>query len=174
MKATVTGCTAVFAAFTVTVIRSEPGSAPLSAAEAVIVWTPAESAAVENEPPVPMVETAKYSTCSRKRLIDRGMRLRLGQLGLTGAAYIEADFVDAEANPPMQIGWKPDYIYVPSAPSTLAQISTAAERIFTRLDNLDVERVVLDLDNFLSRLTDSIDGVHLTAHATSSECRWRA
>jgi phospholipid/cholesterol/gamma-HCH transport system substrate-binding protein/paraquat-inducible protein B len=94
---------------------------------------------------------------SLQRMIDRGLRLRLTQMGITGTAYIEADYLSPEDNPPMKISWLPEDIYVPSAPSTLTTISTAAERIANALENVDVEELVADLDALLVSVRKAVD-----------------
>ena len=92
-------------------------------------------------------------------MIRRGLRLRLATQGVTGLAYIEADLLDPEKNPPMKIGWKPGRLYIPSAPSTLAALKTAAERIFERLENVKVEEVVLNLDRLLVTLDRKVNQI---------------
>jgi phospholipid/cholesterol/gamma-HCH transport system substrate-binding protein/paraquat-inducible protein B len=94
-----------------------------------------------------------------RRMIERGLRVRLAQQGVTGTAYIEADYVSPDANPPMHITWKPAIDYLPSAPSTLKSISNAAERIFTRLDALPVEDILVHLDELLVGMHDAVDRV---------------
>ena len=46
---------AVLAAFTVTVMASEPGKLPLSVTEAVMIWVPTVRVLIENEPVLPML-----------------------------------------------------------------------------------------------------------------------
>jgi paraquat-inducible protein B len=92
-----------------------------------------------------------------QQAIDQGLRVRLASQGITGVAFIEADFFDPEKHPPMAVAWRPRGMYVPSAPSTLKAISTAAERIFERLENTDVESVVQNLDSLLVTLNDKVE-----------------
>jgi phospholipid/cholesterol/gamma-HCH transport system substrate-binding protein/paraquat-inducible protein B len=92
-----------------------------------------------------------------QQAIDQGLRVRLASQGITGVAFIEADFFDPEKHPPMTVAWRPRGMYVPSAPSTFKAISTAAERIFERLENTDVESVVQNLDSLLVTLNDKVE-----------------
>lgn len=92
-----------------------------------------------------------------KALIERGLRLRLTSQGITGTSFIGADFMSPEDHPPMEIVWTPRYLYVPSAPSTMKALSTAAERIFDRLENVEIEKVVRDLDKLILSLTKTVD-----------------
>jgi phospholipid/cholesterol/gamma-HCH transport system substrate-binding protein/paraquat-inducible protein B len=90
-------------------------------------------------------------------LIERGLRLRLSTQGITGVSFIQADFLDPEIHPPMEIFWTPRNIYVPSAPSTLQSISSAAERIFRRLEDTDVEGLLNNLDGLIVGLKGQVD-----------------
>lgn len=90
-------------------------------------------------------------------LIERGLRLRLATQGITGVSFIQADFLDPENHPPMDIFWTPRNIYVPSAPSTLQSISSAAERIFRRLEDTDVEGLVNNLDGLVLSVKSQVD-----------------
>jgi phospholipid/cholesterol/gamma-HCH transport system substrate-binding protein len=53
--------------------------------------------------------------------IEKGLRVRLAPQGLTGTAYLEADYLDPSQNPPLEIDWQPKYPYVPSARSKITQ-----------------------------------------------------
>jgi phospholipid/cholesterol/gamma-HCH transport system substrate-binding protein/paraquat-inducible protein B len=92
-----------------------------------------------------------------QRMIDSGLRLRLTTQGLTGTSYLEASYLSPEDFPPMEITWSPEHYYVPSAPSTMSKISSAAERIAGRLEDVDVEKVVQDLDNLILGVTAAVD-----------------
>lgn len=91
-----------------------------------------------------------------KELASKGLRLRITPLGITGTSFIQADYMDPEKNPPMAIAFEPETIYVPSAPSTIAQLSSAAERLMSRIDKLDVERLLTNFDTLLVSLNDSL------------------
>ena len=53
--------------------------------------------------------------------------MRLAPQGITGTSYLEIDYVDPPP-PLLPIDWKPDNIYIPSAPSTVTTFVNAAER----------------------------------------------
>lgn len=74
-----------------------------------------------------------------KEMIAAGLRARLASVGITGTAYLEIDFVDPKANPPLTITWVPLTVYIPSAPSTYNQIISGAQKFLAVLDNADVE-----------------------------------
>jgi phospholipid/cholesterol/gamma-HCH transport system substrate-binding protein/paraquat-inducible protein B len=87
---------------------------------------------------------------------EKGLRLRVTPLGITGTSFIQADYVDPRRNPPLPITWKPDHVYVPSAPSTISQLSSAAERLMSRIDKLDVEKLLTNFDAVLASLNAAL------------------
>jgi paraquat-inducible protein B len=97
------------------------------------------------------------------QFIDRGLRFRLATSGITGTSFVQADFVSPEKHPPMEFPWTSEHLYIPSAPSTMATITSAAERIFERLEDLDVEPVVQDLDALLVSLRQAVDSLDVPA-----------
>ena len=92
-------------------------------------------------------------------MIDGGLRLRLTTLGITGTSFVQGDFLEPKDHPLMEIAWTPKNLYIPSTPSTLATITSAAERFVGRLEEVDVEAVVENLDRLLVSLRGAIDNL---------------
>ena len=67
-------------------------------------------------------------------------------------AYVEADVTDPDRSPPMEIPWTPRSLYIPSRPSAFKSFSTSAERIMEKLEDVEVEKVVLNMDKVLRTL----------------------
>src|SRR5919109_148501 len=84
--------------------------------------------------------------------IEKGLRLRLAPQGLTGTAYLEADYLDPKRNPPLEIDWRPRYPYVPSAQSRITQFSDAVERILRNLEAVDIGRLTGTMENALKTI----------------------
>jgi MlaD protein len=89
-------------------------------------------------------------------MIAAGLRARLAPVGITGTAYLEIDFVDPKANPPLQISWTPTYIYIPSAPSTYNQIVSGAQKFLAVLDNADIEGAIRSIAVLARTATDKL------------------
>lgn len=111
-----------------------------------------------------------------KDMVDNGLRLRLSPLGITGVFFVEADFLDSQRFPPPRISWKPEVLYVPSAPSTITQITSAAERLMTRIDRLDIEGLLTNLDKLLVNVngaveTADVSGVQRSVSSVLDELR---
>jgi len=84
--------------------------------------------------------------------IEKGLRVRLAPQGLTGTAYLEADYLDPSQNPPLEIDWQPKYPYVPSARSKITQLSDAVERILRNIGEIDLERLIGTMQNSLNTI----------------------
>jgi len=107
-------------------------------------------------------------------MVEGGLRLRLTPLGITGVSFVEANFVETGRNPPPALSWTPEVLYVPSAPSTITQITSAAERLMTRIDRLDVEGLLTNLDRLLVNVngaveTADVDGVQRSVSSVLEE-----
>ena len=96
-----------------------------------------------------------------EEMVERGLRLRLTQSGITGVAFIQADLLDPKQHQPMKITWEPRHIYIPSTPSTIATLTTAAERFAQSISKVDVEELAQNLAGLLDNLTDATEELDL-------------
>ncbi len=92
--------------------------------------------------------------------VEKGLRVRLASQGVTGAAYIEADYQDPARNPPLPIDWQPVYPYVPSTLSRITQLSESVEKILRGMENVDVGRLVDGLEKSLLTITKVAEGAN--------------
>ena len=98
---------------------------------------------------------------SFKSELDRGFRMRLASQGLTGVAYLEADYLDPERNPPLEIDWQPKYPYIPSARSRIVQLSDSVESILQNFEQLDIPRLMSSVDKSLAAITKMAEGANV-------------
>jgi phospholipid/cholesterol/gamma-HCH transport system substrate-binding protein len=84
--------------------------------------------------------------------VKKGLRVRLAPQGLTGQAYLEADYLDPKENRPLPIDWTPKYAYIPSAPSRITQFSDAIERILHNVEKVDIQRLTTAMENSLKTI----------------------
>ncbi|HXV82576.1 MAG TPA: MlaD family protein [Candidatus Binatia bacterium] len=108
--------------------------------------------------------------------LERGFRVRLAAQGLTGVAYLEADYLDPERNPPLEIDWQPRYPYIPSARSRIVQLSDSVESILQNFEQLDIPRLMTSVDRSLAAITKMAEGanvekVGVQAYALLTEVR---
>jgi paraquat-inducible protein B len=100
--------------------------------------------------------------------IKQGLRVRLASQGITGLAYIEADFVDPERFPLLPVPWTPIYPYIPSMPSTISQVQNAAELLASRLTEVDIKGIANNLGAVLAEVNKQLTSgdVHVTLAET--------
>ena len=91
-----------------------------------------------------------------KRLIKKGLRLRLATNILTGQGYLEATYLDPGRFPPMEIGWEPKWLYIPSAPGAFTTIKHSIDKILHKLEKIDTEKIGKELENMLTAITDAV------------------
>jgi phospholipid/cholesterol/gamma-HCH transport system substrate-binding protein len=100
--------------------------------------------------------------------IQRGLRVRLAPQGLTGQAYLEADYLDPTRNPPLQTDWRPKYPYVPSAQSRITQFSDSFERILRNLEQADIEGLVRTMESSLKTIDKLASGANFDKISTQA------
>lgn len=120
---------------------------------------------------------AETDAAGFRKMIDAGLRMRMASQGITGIVYLEADFVDPTRFPPQTPPWEPRFAYIPSVPSTLTQIQTAAEQLMARLNEVDVAGLVQRIDTLVQVLTGTIstgEGYRLLVEAADAIADLRA
>ncbi len=95
------------------------------------------------------------------RMIGNGLRVRLASQGLTGTAYLEVDYLDPSKNPPLDIQWEPQTIYIPSAPSTISRFTASVDRFFDKLDKADVSHILASIDLLITNLNGKVEEVRV-------------
>ncbi|MCA3279180.1 MAG: MCE family protein [Roseomonas sp.] len=89
-------------------------------------------------------------------MITAGLRTRIASQGITGVTYLEIDILDPARYPPIQVPWKPRYDHIPAVPSTITQVTSAAEQILRRLEALDIEALVNNAAGLMGDLRKQI------------------
>ena len=100
--------------------------------------------------------------------VQRGLRVRLAPQGLTGQAYLEADYLNPKLNPLLEIDWRPKYLYVPSAQSKITQLSDAVERILRNVEQLDIQRLIGSVESSLKTIDKLASGANLDKISTQA------
>jgi paraquat-inducible protein B len=102
------------------------------------------------------IRTIGELEAARQRLESRvphelaaGLRVKLTSNPITGTSFLALDYVDPARNPELPFPWKPKYPYLPSAPSTIAQLGSVATRLVDRVNALDIEGVIRSLRSAL-------------------------
>jgi paraquat-inducible protein B len=88
--------------------------------------------------------------------VSHGLRVRLSSNLITGQAFLEGTYVDPRRYPEIEITWKPTYVYVPSIPSEFTTMKESIDKIFYRLEELDVEGLVKSMENLFGSLDRAV------------------
>ncbi len=96
-----------------------------------------------------------------ERMIAKGLRVRLASQGITGVAYLEADYVDPEKYPPREIPWEPKTYYVPSVPSTITQFTESMEKILEKIEQIDVKGITSGVEETLKDITKTLEDLNV-------------
>jgi paraquat-inducible protein B len=105
------------------------------------------------------VDPERYGSASVADAVRAGLRVRVASSGVTGLAYLEVDFVPDPARfPPIAVPWTPRFAVIPSMPSTITQVTSAAERVMTQLADLDLRSLVQAATELVEGLRDQVGG----------------
>ncbi|MCZ6690567.1 MAG: MlaD family protein [Planctomycetota bacterium] len=91
-----------------------------------------------------------------EHIIERGFRLQLKSQGITGLAFLEGNYFEPELYPPLDLGWEPEESYVPSAPSTLSQLSESLVSTLKSVEGVDFAELSEHADKLLVRLDETV------------------
>jgi ABC-type transporter Mla subunit MlaD len=92
----------------------------------------------------------------RETAVQTGLRAKLANQGLTGQMFLELDFVSPKLYPAQTVPWTPEADYIPSIPSTFAQVQDLVTDILHRLAAVDFGGVVTNLDGLISDLRHDV------------------
>lgn len=104
-----------------------------------------------------------------ERETEKGLRVRMAFLGVTGTAYLETDYLDPKRNPPLKFNWKPLYPYVPSARGTITRLSESVGRIMRNLEQINMLGISAGIEKTLRAMTKTLEEANL--EGVSSEAR---
>jgi paraquat-inducible protein B len=102
--------------------------------------------------------------------VKTGLRAKLANQGLTGVMFLELDFLQPEQYPVQAVPWTPLDEYIPSVPSTFAQVQDMVTDVLGRLDKIDYAGLTRNVDGLVSDLRHELaDGGDV--HATLGQVR---
>lgn len=95
--------------------------------------------------------------------VEQGLRARLASQGITGVSYLELDFVDPDRYVVPSLPWTPRYTFIPSVPSTVAQVQNTLEQIMRQVQSLDLGSITHNFDGLLVELREALRQAHVGA-----------
>ncbi|MCD4743851.1 MAG: MlaD family protein [Desulfobacteraceae bacterium] len=95
-----------------------------------------------------------------EEIVKQGLRVKLGMQGLTGAAYIEADYIEKSKLSDPSISWEPENPYIPSTTSTITRLTDSISRIVEGIESIQFHSLANDLATLLKTLDTKISNMH--------------
>ena len=102
-----------------------------------------------------------------KKAIDQGLTVHLAFKGLTGAAYLETDYLNRGT--PLDISWTPEHIYVPSRKSNIKRIGDAVNQMLDNLSDLNVKGIGANLASLVSALNEKANALDMKGISDQTE-----
>ncbi|MBI4228550.1 MAG: MCE family protein, partial [Deltaproteobacteria bacterium] len=91
------------------------------------------------------------------KLIEKGFRLQLASQGITGVAFLNGEFFEPDQYPRYKISWKPEYFYIPSAPSTLTTITDSITELTRTINEIDIKQITDDIRQLIVVTTKAVE-----------------
>jgi len=91
-----------------------------------------------------------------QKMVEKGLRLQLASQGVTGLAVLNAVYLEPGSYPALNINWKPEYPYIPSAPGTIAQITKSIEKLTESLDKINFKEISDDVGDLVKTLNIAV------------------
>lgn len=89
---------------------------------------------------------------STEDAVAQGLRARMATQGITGVGYIELDFLDPARFPAQTVPWTPRFSWIPAVPSTVAQVTSAAEMFLRQVQGIDFAGLVANINDLVTDL----------------------
>lgn len=85
--------------------------------------------------------------------VVHGLRFKITAQGVTGTSYLELNYINPKTSASYEVTWKPYDLYIPSATSTLTQLSESAQYIMNEIKDIDFKKIFNDINVLTLALT---------------------
>jgi phospholipid/cholesterol/gamma-HCH transport system substrate-binding protein len=98
--------------------------------------------------------------------VERGLRVKIVPMGITGLSILEADYYPNEPQERLAVDWDPKCVYIPSTPALMTRLGRSVNRITDQLNQINLEQIGYNIELLTSNLNASIEHVEaITASA---------
>ncbi len=95
-------------------------------------------------------------TALLSKTIQRGLRVRIEPLGVTGASYLNFDYVNPDRYPVPAISWTPRHAYIPSAPGEVTGLLDSVNKIMRDLETINLGNIAQNLTLLLQNVNQAM------------------
>ena len=113
-------------------------------------------------------QTGETSAIRIQKAIKENLSIHLAFKGLTGAAYLETDYF-GRRKAPLDIGWHPANIYVPSRKSSMKRLGDALNQFLDNLSEANLSEMTRDLKSLLQILNQKADALNIAQISNQTE-----
>lgn len=85
--------------------------------------------------------------------VKEGLRARIEPQGITGMNYMELDYISPKLFPALEVPWKPENLYIPSAPGQITSLLDSINKIMRDIEHLNMG----DIGNQILSLTTNLN-----------------
>jgi phospholipid/cholesterol/gamma-HCH transport system substrate-binding protein/paraquat-inducible protein B len=109
------------------------------------------------------VYTEEEFAAEVEKQVKKGFRLQLASQGVTGVAFLNGVYFEPDKYPRYEIGWKPKYFYIPSAPSTITTITDSITQLTTNMNKINFKQISDDIQNLLEAATTAVKDAEIAS-----------
>ena len=89
--------------------------------------------------------------------VARGLHIRTQVAGITGQQLLTLEIIDPQKARALPFSWKPDYPYIPSAPSVSSEIIAGIQNLVSSLDKADIQQLGQNLNALIVNANKKLD-----------------
>ncbi len=93
--------------------------------------------------------------------IEKGLRVRWNAQGITGAAYLEVDYLPPDRTPQLEIDWIPEVAYIPSSLSAMSQLTRAVEDVARQVEGVDLITFLQDANDLILYTSSTLETLQI-------------
>ena len=103
-----------------------------------------------------MAESKEEFEATGPKIVEAGMRIRLASQGFTGVRYLEAEMLDPQRFPAMEITWEPEVLYIPSAKGQLSAIVDSVDALTQKLEEIPFNKLAEEAEHLVRTLHQGV------------------
>jgi phospholipid/cholesterol/gamma-HCH transport system substrate-binding protein/paraquat-inducible protein B len=100
-----------------------------------------------------------------EQMISLGFRVRLASNLLTGQAFLEADYLDPNRYPVLEMPWEPKHFYLPTAPGEFTSMKESVDNILSQLEQIDTKEIGRLIEQILISVNRAINDANVSVVA---------
>ncbi len=135
-------------------IAIAPNLYPNSTSDVIVVRCEIDQSILKNE------HTAEQRAQLLQREVGKGLRAMVKAQSITGTSVLFLQYLNPKSYPPFAIDYTPDYPYIPSAPSQIAQMLDSIQETLDNFQKLNLAGLGMETSNALTQAALLVEHVN--------------